>query len=327
MSLTGLENGIQYEYQIQTNCSANETSPWSSVLSFVVQTVCTMGATGLDASNITNNSAKLNWNPITVADGNIFNFYNILYRVDGSDPNIPASWTSKTSNTNSLQLNSLLPATKYYWKVNTWCSSGQGNSIEHSFTTLPGISNDCPVPTNISGVGKSLSSILVSWNAVPGTSGYKIQYSLTNGSNWTETTSTTNSITLTGLNEDKLYFFRVASFCNTPLAYSNWSTASSAYTFSQCNVGTVNTLYEWNLQQNTVELSWLGIVPTALNYEIRYKFTASPDWTWTAVTVGNVKKLLIGGLWSGTSYDWQIRPICANNGWGNWSVIRTLIIQ
>ena len=323
LSLTGLENGIQYEYQIQTNCSANETSPWSSVLSFVVQTVCTMGATGLDASNITNNSAKLNWNPITVADGNIFNFYNILYRVDGSDPNIPASWTSKTSNTNSLQLNSLLPATKYYWKVNTWCSSGQGNSIEHSFTTLPGISNDCPVPTNISGVGKSLSSILVSWNAVPGTSGYKIQYSLTNGSNWTETTSTTNSITLTGLNEDKLYFFRVASFCNTPLAYSNWSTASSAYTFSQCNVGTVNTLYEWNLQQNTVELSWLGIVPTALNYEIRYKFTASPDWTWTAVTVGNVKKLLIGGLWSGTSYDWQIRPICANNGWGNWSVIRT----
>jgi hypothetical protein len=323
LSLTGLENGMQYEYQIQTNCSANETSSWSNVLNFVVQSVCTMGATGLGAINITNNSAKLDWNPITVSDGNFFNFYNILYRVDGSDPNSPASWTTKTSNTNSYQLNGLLPATKYYWKINTWCASGQGNSAEHTFTTLPGISNDCPVPTNISGVGNSLSSIFVSWNAVAGTSGYKIQYSLTNGSNWSETTSTTNSITLTGLNEDKQYFFRVASICSTPIAYSNWSTVSSAYTFSQCNVGTVTTLYEWNLQQNSVELSWLGTVPTALNYEIRYKFSASPDWTWSAVTVGNVKKLLIGGLWAGTSYDWQIRPLCANNGWGNWSVIRT----
>lgn len=325
ISLTGLDNATQYEYQIQTNCSANETSTWSTLATFIVQSVCTMGATGLNETYITNNSAKLNWNAVTQAEGNAFGFYFILYRKDGSDPNLPASWTTVTSPTNSLQLNGLVSATIYFWKVNILCTSGYSYSQEHSFTTLPGVSNDCSIPINLTGIGASLNSINLNWNAVANSAGYKVQYSLTNGSNWSELATNTNSITISGLQEDKLYYFRVANICSNPSAYSNWSSVSSAYTFSQCNIGTVNTIYEWNLQMNSVELSWIGIVPTAINYEIRYKFTNSSNWTWTATTVGNVKKLLVGGLWASTSYDWQIRPLCSNNVGGNWSVIKTFV--
>lgn len=94
---------------------------------------CTAPA-GLTASNVTTNSADLNWNSISGVSG-------YEYVIDQT-PALPAG-TGTAVTTNSYAAASLNPGTVYYAHIRTDCGSGYSTWTTTSFTTVAG----CVSPT------------------------------------------------------------------------------------------------------------------------------------------------------------------------------------
>ena len=126
---TGLTAGANYEWQVQTICSASSTSAFSASTDFTTTGGCAT-PTGLSASSVTTSGATLGWTAVT---GSLS--YNLQYGTSLS------SLTTVTGlTTNSYGLSSLSSGTKYYFKVQTVCSGGSsGYSVLDSFTTASSV--------------------------------------------------------------------------------------------------------------------------------------------------------------------------------------------
>ncbi|MBK7869205.1 MAG: T9SS type A sorting domain-containing protein [Saprospiraceae bacterium] len=94
--------------------------------------VC-LTATGLNATNVTTNSATLNWIAATNA-----NSYDVRLRPVGS-----STWSSGTTTSTSINATELSPNTQYEFQVQTNCSSTESNfSASATFTTQPIVVSD-----------------------------------------------------------------------------------------------------------------------------------------------------------------------------------------
>ncbi len=86
---------------------------------------------GMQAINITSNSAKLKWQTATNADS-----YEIRYKAVGTGP-----WNTVSSNQKSINISGLQANTTYNWKVKSLCSDPNPPASEFTknkkFTTLP----------------------------------------------------------------------------------------------------------------------------------------------------------------------------------------------
>jgi hypothetical protein len=71
----------------------------------------------------------------------------------------------------------------------------------------------CAVPTALSADNITTSTTDLNWSAPNSVSSYNIQYKLTSSSTWTEATSNTTSISITGLDANSPYEFQVQSIC------------------------------------------------------------------------------------------------------------------
>jgi len=86
---------------------------------------------GLDASNVSSTSAKVEWDTVGCVIG-----YKVQYRVIGT-----TAWTTKKVNGNIgfKKLTGLAPSTTYQWKVSSHCSASSFSSFSglQTFTTDP----------------------------------------------------------------------------------------------------------------------------------------------------------------------------------------------
>jgi Secretion system C-terminal sorting domain/Fibronectin type III domain len=126
VNLSGLSSGSYYQWRIRTNCSST-SSPYRQA---AFNTLCGTPS-GLTTSNVTYNSATLNWSPVFNANYN----YTAQYKQSNA-----ASWTSVngysfTPNEVSSALMGLSPSTGYDWRVVANCPGSQSNYAQASFTT------------------------------------------------------------------------------------------------------------------------------------------------------------------------------------------------
>ena len=126
VNLSGLSSGSYYQWRIRTNCSS-ASSPYRQA---TFTTLCGTPS-GLTTSNVTYNSATLNWSPVFNANYN----YTAQYKQSNA-----ASWTSVngysfTPNEVSSALMGLSPSTGYDWRVVANCPGSQSNYAQASFTT------------------------------------------------------------------------------------------------------------------------------------------------------------------------------------------------
>ena len=126
VNLSGLSSGSYYQWRIRTNCSS-ASSPYRQA---AFNTLCGTPS-GLTTSNVTYNSATLNWSPVFNANYN----YTAQYKQSNA-----ASWTSVngysfTPNEVSSAIIGLSPSTGYDWRVLANCPGSQSNYAQASFTT------------------------------------------------------------------------------------------------------------------------------------------------------------------------------------------------
>ncbi len=116
--LSSLVPSTNYDFQARTFCSNGQPSAWSSTLAFTTLSLagCELPPADLLASNITTNSAKVNWTAVQGAA-----WYEFRYKESSS----PTWLTAGTLGGAAVQksLTGLSAGTDYHFQARTFCSN------------------------------------------------------------------------------------------------------------------------------------------------------------------------------------------------------------
>jgi len=158
----------------------------------------------ITVTDITTNSANINWNSNILSSGTVEYGIDINYGNSALHDGLLISHV--------VNLTNLSPATLYHFRVIS--NDNQGNSITSADGTFTTLTEDLEPPeiSNIKVINITLTSTTVTWDTNESATS-KIEYGLdtnygTNSSS--DTYSTTHSIDLTSLSSATLYHFRVS---------------------------------------------------------------------------------------------------------------------
>ncbi len=321
---TNLNPATLYEFKVQTVCGGSNaglviTSAYSSVKTFSTLSGTTSPCAvpvDLLAKEITSNSARLTWNPVSGAKS-----YNVVYKSTKST-------TSTTVNTltNYLNLSGLNPATNYEFKVQTVCgASGTNTLITSAFSAIKpfvtlggGNTGSCAVPTEISAKAITSNSAKIMWNPVSGAVYYSVLYKASVSSVYLLSNTNTNYVILDNLASGIVYEYRIQTICgssgtNTILtspfsAVKTFTTLGGAPNPCPAPTNLSSTIHSFS----HVTLSWNS--SNKMGFNVKYKPLNSSNWTTTFWTVNSKT---IGNLLPNTNYEWKVQSVCStttNNG-------------
>ncbi|MCT2563246.1 endo-beta-N-acetylglucosaminidase H [Chryseobacterium herbae] len=177
---------------------------------------------GLEVTNTTGTSAKLNWT------GNASQTYNIDYK-----PASSTTWVNAATNLsgNNTIISGLTLNTEYDWRIQSNCSA----TIKSTYLFAPRFNSGsaCGTPSGMKSESYLGTSTKLSWDAVATASSYNLQYKTSAATTWTDVPNiATNSYTLPALTENTNYVWKVQAVCggaNTSV-YSGESTFNSGFT-------------------------------------------------------------------------------------------------
>lgn len=198
VSISKIASSSTYEWQVQSICSAGN-SVYSNPAFFTTLFNCKKPLF-LPVSNLSSSSATFNWTAVNGSVG-----YTLQYRKTGT-----TAWISSTSLTTSLTVSSLLSGISYEWRVRTQCSTN--NSSYSGISTFTTLTSTCNTPSDPVLAGIQNTAATLSWNTVPGVTGYSLQYRPSGGA-WTILSTSSNTITVTNLSTGITYEWQVQSVC------------------------------------------------------------------------------------------------------------------
>lgn len=161
-------------------------------------------------SNLTSTGATLTWAPGAESYG---------YTNGAGLLGCPSNATVTNTSSSSVNLTGLTPGTDYTFcvRINT-CTGGNAPSGWSSvrFTTPGG---SCETPGALLVTNRTSTGATITWAAVAGATSYKWSRGTSSSCpNGTETTTATNTVTLTGLTPGRIYYFCVRSDCGGTLS-------------------------------------------------------------------------------------------------------------
>ncbi|GAB4031347.1 fibronectin type III domain-containing protein [Spirosoma gilvum] len=214
-TMTGLSNGVQYEWQIRSVCSATQSSTFTASQIFTTQ--C---QTPYMWVNMQVTSATLNWYQ-TGLDVT----YEVRYRQVGVN-----NWTTISNLTStSVSITGLTANTPYEVQIRTVCSTG---ALYSSFSnSVYFYTASCTTPTNLYVTNRQATSSDLNWSFYYGNSDtrYEIRYRIVGSATWTTLSNLVSSssysyTTLTNLATDNQYEWQIRTRCS--------ATESSAFSAS-----------------------------------------------------------------------------------------------
>ena len=275
----------EYRYAVSA-VRGLEGSAWSNVVTATAQATVILTATA-----VTETTATLNVTGHTAA---------WWYKGDQTN----ASCTSVAASTATANLSGLTGGTAYTYKAysDSGCTTEiTSASTDAEFTTLPGkVAGLAAAP----GAGASLD---LSWSAVTGATGYRVQWRSSADTGWDaadrQTTATATAKALAALARNTTYAVRVAA--TNAQGAGAWSDAASATTAS----GRVSGL-RVAAGNASLELSW-DVQAGATGYKAQWRSTAQ-DWdTGNRQAASTTASTTLAGLTNGTDYLVRVAAVFA----------------
>ena len=253
-----------------TGTTTNGSVTWSGLTSLGEFTLANLSTScrtpaGLPTTNITSNSATVNWSAETGAGS-----YDVDYKSISTNTWTNAATATTSTSINLSGLNSLIT---YVWRVKANCSSSSSIYREAQFTTL---AVSCRPPSGLLTTNITSNSATVNWSAETGAGSYDVDYKSISTNTWTNaaTATTSTSINLSGLNSSITYVWRVKANC---------SSSSSIYSEAQFTTlavcGSINA-YETNNTSAEAKAISLGTTIFA-------GLSSATDVDWFKVTTPN----------------------------------------
>jgi len=145
-SITGLDANSSYEFQVQAVCT-DKSSAFTASANFTTLAEDCEIATAFSATDITENSAMLNWTGASGASG-----YNVRYKIISNTQWINESVTSQVTSV-SLAISSLSADSPYEFQVQSICPGATSQfSSSANFTTesvVTSLANDANIQFNL----------------------------------------------------------------------------------------------------------------------------------------------------------------------------------
>ncbi len=301
-SLTSLAPETEYEFQVRAVCP-DETSAYAASSTFTTLEVpppCSVTTpTGLATSNISDTGADISWNAVGEATS-----YNYRYRATGT-----TTWTEASTTSTSASISGLTELTEYEVQVNAECpDETSAYSASVIFTTEEGSTlQPCTIaPQNLSANSTETTST-ITWDEVENANFYQFRWRPQSGGSFTNGTTPTNTLELTGLTPNTTYVLNIRSACTTgtsPVATFNWTTSDGGG--DPCDIP--GGLSASAITETGATLSW-NAEANADSYNVRYREDGTTTWTTvnTAATSTDVS-----GLSAGTTYEYQVETVCAS---------------
>lgn len=246
----------------------------------------------LSASDVTSNSATLNWAAVSGATN-----YTAQYRVSGSGTWSAAGSTAGTS----LTVSGLTASTSYSWSVKSDCSA---YSAESSFTTTGTGPVGCPSPAGLTTSNITQTTATISWTAVAGALSYTVQYKPSASGSWNSLNVSTTSTALSGLTAGTSYDWQVKADCSP---YSSPVSFISTSTTPPLSCATPAGLSESNITSATARLNWAAST-NAVSYSVKIRQAGTGKWTNYNNVTGNFVN--VSGLKRARQYEWVIQANC-----------------
>jgi len=293
-SITGLEQGNEYEVKIRSE--NNNIVIYSDTLKVTTVVLQPSPVTGINATNITHDSATLNW---TVGAN------TSRLRIYTSEDNVTFSAGNYISNpqTTTTGLANLKQGTKYYVKIRSENGEYSVYSSVYSFTTLT-LQSSPVTGLFINDITDTTFNVNWTWGA--NTTRVRIYYS-TNNVDFTTTNyisnSEVNSNVLSGLTMGQLYYVKIRSENGASGVFSNTITATT--TTTNVSPSPVTNLSVNNITENSMKLNWT----VGANTDKLKVYWSKNNSTWIASNdlLGTATSYNITGLESATEYYLKVR--------------------
>jgi hypothetical protein len=205
-TITGA-NGVSYQVQDVVNQNDQVISPNTTPL----PSNTSLSAPSLTAGAVSSTVAQLSWTPVSGAQG-----YRVFQVVNGQDVLLG----TVSSSTTSVDVTGLTPGTTDSFQVQAFNSTSVAASSVVS-VTLP--ASQFVTAPQLTAVALSTTSVELSWNFEPQATGYNVYWS--NGFRTVflgTVSSSTTSVTVTGLQPGSNSYFLVQAFNNVSHANSQW---------------------------------------------------------------------------------------------------------
>ncbi len=306
-SMTGLANNTQYEWQVSSVCTPTVSSEYSP--SFTFTTFC-LSVAGLNSTPAAT-AANLTWGFNGISEpGSTF---ELQYRPVGS-PNWMTLTGPNTGSNNGRLLTGLLPATTYEARVRSRC--GPDATTDYRTTQF---TTGCYAPDQAYMRAENAQSTTVRlfWSQyIDADTRFELSYRTAGAPDWTTaaTSLTVGAYSLTGLTNNTQYEWRVRSVCS-PTSSSDFSYGPS-FTTRCLFLGTLSAV----VFVTSATLNWTTQEPVS-SYDVQYRETGTPNWT--IVTNLTSQTLILSGLKTNTSYEWQLRTRCTDGSYSDFSSLYT----
>ncbi len=260
------------------------------------------------ATPISGNVASIEWQASEASE-----FFIIQYREQGT-----TNWISIITQNPIGYMNGLTPNTTYEFQIRAICNYGYQSdwtAIE-TVTTLDSVC-DNPAFVNLNSIGFTSANIF--WTVDQPALGYEFSHSDPTTGDWAYFTDLTEeSIDLENLINNTPYFARVRVLCE-----GGWTSWTEPFLFTTLfqDTGCENILdYTVNvISGNIIRFNWEPL-PDVYGYELRYREEGEIIWQSKTTTEYFIA---MTNLTPNTTYEYQIRTICSENSFSEWSDIQS----
>ena len=163
----------------------------------------------------------------------------------------------------------------------------------------------CTGPWAVAASGITNTQAEINWGGLA--TSYNIRYREVGSPAWIPSTTTADSIVLSGLTVCTSYEIQIQAVCSSATDTSNYS---ALYVFSTagCCVEPSDVISD-NIQKTSAEINWPP-VGAAISYNLRYRQVLSPSWTDLA---GVTSPHTLSMLDSCETYEVQVQTVCAGS--------------
>jgi PKD-like domain/Secretion system C-terminal sorting domain/Fibronectin type III domain len=217
---------------------------------------------------------------------------------------LDTDWTDIAVSGLSHTIPNGLFAGNYEWQVRAVCASNSpySQSIFFSNNNLGSCSN----PTNLSTTAITTNSATFNWDAPASVvTNYIVEFKSFDAITWTQATTSSNSYNAMGLVANKNYQWRVKAACS---ASTSDFVSNSFLTLSTVSCTAPASLSTSGVTAIEANVSW-GAVADASYYNVQYRRVGTTSWIPSTSFTNSLQ--IKSNLTGGTSYEWQVRTVCA----------------
>lgn len=314
-TITGLENGMTYEFRVRHVNSAG-SSEWS-VPASATPALPVLASAPLDFTTThAGSTTTFTWSEPESSGTEPITSYSLQYRAGGS----AGSWLEVTA-TNRSFITAWTGLRDYRVAARTSVGVGAYSTVIESISS----SGFRPAAPTALAVVPNETGFTASWTAseikprTPDVSMYRIEYRVKGTTPWNVRTTTAVSWAQTALTTGATYEVRVTAQNTAGLS------PASEVVETTTGVPAVITGVTVTRGDRSAAVSWnapnLGIGATLVGYDLQYR--AGTTGEWVTATRQTATSLNVTGLTNGTSYSFRARAV-NNRGAANWSAIATV---